>query len=53
MARWQHMIVDLHIQCRQEGVQVVRYSRSWMPSSHVKVDRHAMFKESIIWAAWH
>jgi hypothetical protein len=26
-----HMIVDLHIQCGQEGVQVVRHSRSWAP----------------------
>jgi len=43
-----HMIVDLHIQCAQEGVQVVRHSRSWPPSAHARVDRHTMSKESII-----
>jgi hypothetical protein len=43
-----YMIVDLHIQCGQEGVQVVRHSRSWPPSSHALADRHALFKESII-----
>jgi hypothetical protein len=32
----------------QEGVQVVRHSRSRTPSSHVLTDRHAPFKESII-----
>jgi hypothetical protein len=43
-----HVIVDLHIECGQEGVQVVRHSRSWTPSCHVLADRHAAFKESII-----
>jgi hypothetical protein len=47
-AWWNHMIVDLHIECGQEGVQVVPHSRSWMPSTHVRADRHAVFKESII-----
>jgi hypothetical protein len=39
-----HMIVDLHIQCGQEGVQVVRHSRSWAPSPHLR----ATFKESLV-----
>jgi hypothetical protein len=43
-----HMIVDLHIQCGQEGVEVVRHSRSLTPSSHARGDRHARFTESII-----
>jgi hypothetical protein len=43
-----HMIVDLHMECGQEGVQVVRHSRSWTPSCHVLADRHTVFKESII-----
>jgi hypothetical protein len=43
-----HMIVDLHIQCGQEGVEVVRHSRSLTPSSHAQGDRHALFTESII-----
>jgi predicted kinase len=43
-----NVIVDLHIKCGQEGVQVVRHSRSWPPSSHFPVDRHAVSKESII-----
>jgi hypothetical protein len=42
------VIVDLHIECGQEGVQVVRHSRSLPPSSHVLADRHAVSKESII-----
>jgi hypothetical protein len=33
-----HVVVDLHVQCGQEGIQVVRQSRSWMPSSHVQVN---------------
>jgi hypothetical protein len=48
LACWNHMIVDLHIECGQEGVQVVPHSRSWTSSSHVLTDRHAAFKESII-----
>jgi hypothetical protein len=44
------MIVDLHMECGQEGVQVVRHNRSWTPSSHVLTDRHALFKEAIIFS---
>lgn len=32
-----HMIVDLHVQCGQEGVQVCCHERSWMPSSHFMI----------------
>ena len=27
------MVVDLHVQCGQEGIQVWRHNRPWMPSS--------------------
>jgi hypothetical protein len=37
-AQRDHMIVDLHIQCGQEGVQVWRHNRSWMPSSLVLIN---------------
>ena len=33
-----HVVVDLHIQCGQEGVQVWRHNRSWMPSSLVLIN---------------
>jgi hypothetical protein len=26
------VVVDLHVQCDQEGVQVWRHNRPWMPS---------------------
>ena len=39
-----HVIVDLHVQCDQEGVQVVRHSRSWAPSRRLR----AVFKESLV-----
>jgi len=32
-ARGDHMIVDQHIQCRQEGVEVCSHERPSMPSS--------------------
>jgi hypothetical protein len=38
------MIVDLHVQCGQKGVQVVRHSRSWTPFPRLS----AAFKESLI-----
>ena len=50
-ARWDHMIVDLHIQCGQEGVQVCCHERSWMPSSHVVINptrRAGLNQESLI-----
>jgi hypothetical protein len=47
-ARGNDMIVELHIECGQEGVQVVRHSRSWTPSFCAPWHRHATFKESII-----
>ncbi len=43
-----HVIVDLDIQCGQEGVQVSCHRGSWTPSIHVTGVRHAVFKESII-----
>jgi hypothetical protein len=42
--RQDHVIVDLHVQFDQEGVQVVRHSRSWAPSSR----SDTAFKESLI-----
>jgi hypothetical protein len=33
-----HVVVDLHVQCDQEGIQVWSHNRSWMPSSHVHVN---------------
>jgi hypothetical protein len=33
-----HVVVDFHVQCDQEGIQVWRHSRSWMPSSHFKIN---------------
>jgi hypothetical protein len=36
-AGWDHVIVDLHIQCGQEGIQVWSHNRSWMPSSLFKI----------------
>jgi hypothetical protein len=32
------MVVEQHVQCRQEGIQVVGHTRSWMPSSHVPIN---------------
>ena len=32
-----HAIVDLHIQCDQEGVYVWSHNRSWTPSPHVTI----------------
>jgi hypothetical protein len=46
-----HVIVDLHVQCGQEGVQVWRHNRSWMPSSHVFINpprRRGPNQESLI-----
>jgi hypothetical protein len=43
-ARRRHVIVGLRIQRGQEGVQVVRHSRSWTPSLHLR----PAFTESII-----
>jgi hypothetical protein len=36
-----HMIVDLHIQCGQESLQVSRHRKSWTPSSHAISVQHA------------
>lgn len=33
-----HAISDQYVQGRQEGVQVVRHSRSWMPSAHFMIN---------------
>jgi hypothetical protein len=46
-----HMVVDLHVQCGQEGVQVCCHERSWMPSSHVQINptrRNSPNQESLI-----
>jgi hypothetical protein len=32
MAGTDHVVVDLHAQCDQEGIQVWRNNRPWMPS---------------------
>ncbi|HEX7462011.1 MAG TPA: recombinase family protein, partial [Dermatophilaceae bacterium] len=52
LTRWSNVVVDLlvdlHTQCGQEGVQVFRHSRSWTLSSRFGRQRHAVFKESII-----
>ena len=33
-----HVIVDQHLQCRQEGFQVCSHERPWMPSSHFTIN---------------
>jgi hypothetical protein len=38
LARFDDVIVDQHIQCRQEGVQVCSHKRPRMPSSHIQVN---------------
>jgi hypothetical protein len=59
LGRGDHVIVDQHIRCRQEGFQVCSHERSWMPSSlfMIKATRRlarfpaiddARFKESLI-----
>ncbi len=36
-----HVVVDQHVQCRQEGFQVCSHERPWMPSSLIQVNpRH-------------
>jgi len=32
------MIVDQHVQCRQEGFKVCSHERPWMPFSHVLIN---------------
>jgi hypothetical protein len=32
------VVVDQHIQCRQEGVEVCSHERPSMPSSHIQVN---------------
>src|SRR5690348_505306 len=39
--RRNHMIVDQHVQCRQEGFQVCSHERPWMPSPMSGSTRHA------------
>jgi hypothetical protein len=38
LARGHHVIVDQHVQCRQEGIQVCCHERSWMPSSPISIN---------------
>jgi len=50
-ASWDHVVADLHVQCGQEGIQVWRHNRSWMPSSLVLINparRQGMNQESLI-----
>jgi hypothetical protein len=45
------VIVDLHVQCGQEGIQVWRHNRPWMPSSHFKIKparRAGLNQESLV-----
>ena len=37
-ARGDHVVVDLDVQCGQEGVQVWRHNRPWVPSSHFMIN---------------
>jgi hypothetical protein len=37
-ARFNDMIIDQHIQCRQEGFQVCSHERLRMPSSHFMIN---------------
>jgi hypothetical protein len=37
LAGGDHVIVDQHVQCRQEGFQVCSHERPWMPSSHIRI----------------
>jgi len=51
LARWDHVVVDLHVQCGQEGVQVWRHNRPWMPSSSFMINpprRGDPIQESLI-----
>ena len=50
-ARGDHMVVDQHIQCRQEGVEVCSHERPSMPSSLVLINpprRAGLDKESLV-----
>jgi hypothetical protein len=50
-ASWDHVVVDLHVQCGQEGVQVCCHERTWMPSSHVQINpthRTGLNQESLV-----
>jgi hypothetical protein len=38
VARRDHVVVDLHVQCGQEGFQVWRHNRPWMPSSRFMIN---------------
>ena len=40
------MVVDLHVQRGQEGIQVVRHSRSRMPSFHVRINPACRIRSS-------
>jgi hypothetical protein len=51
LAGWDHVVVYLHIQCGQEGVQVWSHNRPWMPSSLVLSNparRAGLNQESLI-----
>ena len=51
LGRGNHMIIDQHIQCRQEGFQVCSHERPWMPSSLVLINpprRAGPDKESLV-----
>jgi len=38
LAGGNHMIVDQHVQCRQEGFKICSHERPWMPFSHVLIN---------------
>ena len=49
--RRDHVVVDLHVQCGQEGIQVWGHNRPWMPSSLTLINparRAGLNKESLI-----
>jgi hypothetical protein len=54
LARNEHVIVDLHVQCDQAGIQVWGHNRPWMPSPHLWVNptrRTRRNQESLIQVA--
>jgi hypothetical protein len=38
LARFDDVIVDRHVQCRQEGIEVCSHERPLMPSSHFMIN---------------